>query len=336
MREAAFHRQNADRWKQFEMLLKERRNVDPDRLAELYVHVTDDLAFARSFYPESRTTTYLNALAAEIHQEIYRNRRERTSRIVTFWKHELPMLFYEHRRELLYSFLITVLAMVVGAVSAANDDQFVRTILGDSYVNMTLENIRRGDPMAVYKGGGELDMFLAITVNNIQVSFSAFAYGLLMSVGTAWILIRNGIMIGAFEYFFHQHGLLWTSVLSVWIHGTLEISAIVIAGCAGLVMGNSFLFPGTYTRLQSFRSGAKRGVKIVVGLVPIFIMAGFLESFVTRHTKMPVALSLSIILGSLALIVGYVIVYPIILVRRGITAESPEPRAALDRLPQSA
>src|SRR5688500_19775639 len=71
MREAAFQRQNADRWKHFEALLKERHGVDPDRLADLYVHITDDLAYARTFYPESRTTTYLNALAAEIHQKIY-------------------------------------------------------------------------------------------------------------------------------------------------------------------------------------------------------------------------------------------------------------------------
>ncbi|HVK39902.1 MAG TPA: stage II sporulation protein M [Candidatus Kapabacteria bacterium] len=336
MREAAFHRQNADRWKQFETLLKERREVDPDRLAELYVHVTDDLAYARSFYPESRTTTYLNALAADIHQEIYRNRRERTSRIVTFWKYELPTLFFEHRRELLYSFTILVLAIVVGAFSASVDDEFVRTILGDSYVNMTIENIRNGDPMAVYKGGGELDMFMAITFNNVRVSFSAFAFGLLLSVGTAWILFSNGVMIGAFQYFFHEHGLLWTSILSVWIHGTLEISAIVIAGAAGLVMGNSFLFPGTHTRMQSFRNGARRGLKIVVGLVPIFVLAGFLEGFVTRHTNMPVALSLSIILGSAALIIGYVVVYPSILVRRGINAPSPDSRTSLDRLPAGA
>lgn len=316
MREAAFHRQNAERWKQFETLLKERREVDPDRLADLYVHVTDDLAYARTFYPESRTTTYLNALAAEIHQEIYRNRRERTSRIVTFWKYELPLLFHEHRRELLYAFIIFALSGVIGAVSAANDDEFIRTILGDHYVNMTLENIRKGDPMAVYKGDGEIDMFLAITFNNVRVSFVAFAMGLLMSVGTAWILFRNGIMLGAFQYFFHEHGLLWTSILSVWIHGTLEISAIVIAGAAGLVMGNSFLFPGTYTRMQSFRSGARHGAKIVIGLVPIFVAAGFLESFVTRHTAMPVALSIAIISCSIAIIVGYVVIYPSILVRR--------------------
>jgi uncharacterized membrane protein SpoIIM required for sporulation len=316
MREAAFHRQNAEKWKQFEALLKDRRSVDPDQLADLYVHVTDDLSYARTFYPESRTTTYLNALAGEIHQAIYRNRRERTSRIVTFWKTELPMLFYEHRRTLLYAFAIFALSAVIGAVSALNDESFVRVILGDSYVNMTLENIRKGDPMAVYQGGGEVDMFALITLNNIFVAFRTFAFGLLFAVGTAYQLFINGVMLGAFEAFFYRHGVLGRSLLSVWLHGTIEISAVVIAGCAGLILGNSFLFPGTYTRLQSFRRGAKQSVKITVGLVPLFIVAGFIESFLTRYTRMPVALSLSIILLSFAFIVTYVVVYPRMLARR--------------------
>ncbi|MBC8144164.1 MAG: stage II sporulation protein M [bacterium] len=310
MREAAFQRQNSERWKHFEALLKERRDVDPDRLAELYVHVIDDLAYARTFYPESRTTTYLNALAVEIHQAIYRNKRERSSRIASFWKRELPQLFFEHRRELLYSLGIFVIAMAIGAVSALYDDSFIRLIMGDSYVNMTLENIRKGDPMAVYKGDGELDMFFTLTFHNIRVAMSTFVYGLMFSIGTVYSLMMNGIMLGAFEAFCYQQGVFAKSALSIWIHGVIEISAIVIAGCAGLVMGNGFLFPGTYTRMQSFRNGARRGLKIMIGLVPFFVVAGFLESFITRYTSMPVPLSLAIIATSIASIAWYVVIYP--------------------------
>ena len=324
MREAAFHRQNAERWKQFEALLAQRHAADPDRLGELFVQVTDDLSFARTFYPESRTTRYLNALAMQVHQAIYRNKRERSGRLVTFWKYELPLVIRAHHRELLYSFLIFTISMAIGALSAANDDQFVRLILGDEYVNMTLENIEKGDPMAVYKKMGEADMFFAITFNNIRVSFLAFAMGLFLSAGTASVLFQNGVMLGAFQTFFEQKGLLLQSILSVWIHGTLEISAIVIAGCAGLVMGNSILFPGTYSRTQSFMNGAREGVKIAVGLVPIFIVAGFLESFVTRYTRMPVALSAGIILTSLAFVVWYFILYPINLHRRATNGDHGE------------
>lgn len=101
----------------------------------------------------------------------------------------------------------------------------------------------------------------------------------------------------------------------VYIHGALEISAIVVAGAAGFVMGNGLLFPGSYPRLTAFRRSAKKGLKIVVGLVPVFIAAAFLEGFVTRYTQMPVALSLAIIGASLALVVGYFVVYPALLRR---------------------
>src|SRR3546814_13696006 len=105
-------------------------------------------------------------------------------------------------------------------------------------------------------------------------------------------------MLGAFQFFFYQKGLSLTSVLSIWIHGTLEISAIIIAGSAGLVMGNSLLFPGTWSRLESFRRGARRGSKIVIGLVPEFITVALLEGFVTRNPDMPRWMSVSIIHSS--------------------------------------
>lgn len=310
MREAAFLRQNAERWEQFEKLLGSRKSANPDQLAELFVQVTDDLSYARTFYPKSKSIQYLNSLALKVHQAIYRNKRERSGRIKQFWMVELPLTVYEARRELLYSAIIFFVSMAIGALSTANDESFIRLILGDSYVNMTLENIHKGDPMAVYKGASEGGMFATITFNNIVVSFMVFVMGIFFSIGTAYQLFRNGVMLGAFQYFFHQKGLLLESSLVIWIHGTLEISAIIIAGAAGLSLGKGFLFPTTYSRAESFRRGAGRGLRIVVGLVPVFIVAGFLESFVTRHTEMPIFVSLTIILGSLAFILYYFVLYP--------------------------
>ena len=117
-------------------------------------------------------------------------------------------------------------------------------------------------------------------------------------------------MIGAFQMFFFQHGLLGESMLAIWLHGTLEIWSIIVAGAAGLALGNGWLFPRTYSRLESFKRGAKRGVKIVVGTIPIFIMAGFIESFITRHTELPDILRLGLILISLAFIIFYYIYLP--------------------------
>src|SRR5690606_16305837 len=113
------------------------------------------------------------------------------------------------------------------------------------------------------------------------------------------VLMKNGIMLGAFQYMFFAKGLGWQSVLVIWIHGTLEISAIVIAGTAGLVMGSGLLFPGTRKRIDSLKRGARDGVKILVSLVPVFLAAAFLEGFITRHTGMPVWLSCCILLVSL-------------------------------------
>lgn len=316
MKEITFLKQNADKWQQFETLISTKGTSDPDLMADLFIQLTDDLSYSKTHYPKAKTTLYLNGLAAKVHQEIYKNKKEKRSRIKQFWLYELPFLFKNSHKQLLYSFLIFFVAVLIGIVSSAYDDSFVRLIMGDTYVNMTLDNIEKGDPMAVYKKMNEVDMFLGITINNIYVSFACFAMGILFSVGTGYMLFTNGIMLGAFQYFFYTKGLLLESVLVIWIHGTLEISAIIIAGCAGLTLGNSFLFPGSYSRGVSFVRGAKQGVKIAVGLVPIFIMAGFLESFVTRYTEMPMWLSLTIIFSSLAFIIFYFIIYPIQLNQR--------------------
>ncbi len=317
MQEVAFLRQNAEKWEQFEALLHRRSSADPDRLAELFVEVTDDLSYAKTFFPESKTTRYLNGLAAEVHQAIYRNRKEDRGRLIRFWKYELPREVGRARREMLLALVLFLTSAGVGALSAANDPGFARLILGDAYVNMTLDNIAKGDPMAVYKQMAELDMFLAITVNNVWVAFKVFAMGLLTSFGTAYLLFQNGVMLGAFHALFFDRGLLLESLLVVYIHGALEISAIIIAGGAGFVMGNGLLFPGTYSRRVSFMRGARRGLKIVIGLVPIFVAAGFLEGFVTRHTEMPPALGVSIIGASFAFIVWYFGIYPLRVERRG-------------------
>lgn len=307
MREAVFIRQNADKWKAIE---QDAQSDDPNRLAEHFVQLTDDLAYARTFYPAADVTRYLNGLAARLHQQIYRNRPEERGRFRRFWQTELPTLFRASHRQLLIAFLIFAAAVVLGVASALHDDAFVRLILGDAYVNETLDNIERGDPLAIYKSGGQTQMFLAITLNNIRVAFLAFVLGVFGSVGTVWLLFSNGVMLGAFQTFFYQKGLLLPSLLTVWIHGTLEISAIVIAGCAGLTMGNALLFPGTYPRGYAFRKGAKQGLKIAVGLVPIFITAGFLESFVTR-LPLPWYVSGAIIAVSALFIGWYFVWYPI-------------------------
>ena len=310
MKEVTFIRRNIEKWKETEKVVEQADKLTPDRLADAYTELTADLAFAQTHYPSSRITIYLNNLASALHNVIYRNKKEKWTRIFTFWTQEVPQTMYHARKELLVSVVIFWASVLVGIVSAANDDNFVRLILGNGYVDMTLDNIARGEPMAVYNGSEEVPMFLGITLNNIMVSFNVFAMGLLTSFGTGWLLFNNGVMLGAFQTFFFKHGLLGESMLAIWLHGTLEIWAIIVAGAAGLALGNGWLFPGTYSRKESFMRGAKKGLKIIVGTVPIFIMAGFIEGFITRHTELPDVLRLGIILLSLSFIIYYYVYLP--------------------------
>jgi len=118
-------------------------------------------------------------------------------------------------------------------------------------------------------------------------------------------------MLGSFQYFFISKGLGFKFITVVFIHGTLEIWSFIVAGAAGLILGSGILFPGTYKRSESLLRTGKDGLKIVFGLVPMFLVAAFLESFVTRYTNMPLWLSLFILLGSLFFIVWYFIFYPL-------------------------
>lgn len=313
MREVAFLRKNADKWKEIEQLLNDSSSDDPDKLADLYIELSADLAYAQANYPGSKTKEYLNQLSVAVHTEIYKSRKEDRRRLITFWTQELPELFGSKQKELLYSLIVFMLAISIGVLSSVNDPSFVRLIMGDAYVNMTISNIEKGDPLAVYKKAEELEMFFAITINNVKVSFFAFTSGLLTSIGTGVILLQNGVMVGAFLHFFAEYGLIGEALRVIFIHGALELSAIVIAGAAGFVIGNGILFPGTYTRRHSFIKAGKEGLKMIIGLVPIFITAGLLESFVTRYTQMPLWLSLCIIFGSFAFILYYFVWLPITL-----------------------
>lgn len=320
MREVVFSKKNQPKWEKIEKYLNGELTASADQLADFYVHINDDLSYARTFYPKSHLIQYLNKLALSLHTRIYKNKKEKKSRFKEFWWYEVPAAMRAGHRELLYSFLVFVIAIAIGAFSCMVDEDFVRLILGDGYVNMTLDNINSGDPMGVYRSHDSNSMFAGIATNNVRVSFLAFALGILSSLMTGYILFQNGIMVGAFQTFFIQKGLGWISFSTIFLHGALELSAIVIAGAAGMILGNAWMFPGTYSRIESLGKGARRSLKVIIGLVPVFIVAAVIESYITRlYQDMPDALRSFIILISFAWIVYYFIIYPIKLEKRGIT-----------------
>src|ERR1700754_2605847 len=178
MREPLFVKQNAEKWTHFE----QTPTTDPDEVADRFIKITDDLAYAKTFYPKSKTTAYLNGLASKLHQSIYKNQTEKSNRFITFWKFELPLLFKKHEKPLLYSFTFFIIFCLIGALSAKYDENFLRLILGPEYVDMTNENIARGNPFGVYKSGNEFMMFLQIAPHNIYVALVTFASGIIFSV----------------------------------------------------------------------------------------------------------------------------------------------------------
>jgi len=214
------------------------------------------------------------------------------------------------RKDLLISFVVFTLSIAAGYFSCVQDPDFVYQILGSGYVEMTINNIERGDPLAVYKDSDAFNMFFRITWNNLRVAMITFLFGLFLGVGTFGILVGNGIMVGVFHHLFFRYDLGTEAILTILQHGALELSAIVIAGAAGIQIGRAWFFPGNYSRGQSFRYKAYRGVLIMIGLIPIIIMAGWIESFVTRISDMPDVVRALVILISFGFIIFYFVFFP--------------------------
>ena len=311
MNESTFIEQNIDQWEELEKLLKSEQS-NPIRLHDLFVKVSSDFAYARTYFPNRMVRIYLNELTQRVFDKIHRRKNRFTiSAFTDFYRNTLPREILRNKWALIISTVVFVSAMMIGWLSSADDPDFLSSILGDSYVEMTEENIAQGDPMAVYKKANQVDMFLGITVNNIRVAMNAYVLGLLFSIGSIVILIFNGVMLGSFQQFFHSEGLLMTSTLTIWIHGTLEISAIIIAGGAGIILGQGALLPGTLRRWTSFRIKARQSLNILLSTVPLFVVAGFLEGFVTRMTDWPDLVKVLIILSSLIVILYIYVIHPI-------------------------
>ena len=313
MREIAFIKTNKEKWLEFEQAIFGKAKKNPDEMANLYIQLMNDLSYAQTYYAKSKTVVYLNYLASQIYQKIYKTKRTESNRLVYFFKTEVPQLLYEYRRYLVYAFALFFASVFLGAISARYDADFVRLILGDGYVNTTLENIKDGNPVAIYKSGSNWGSFIGITFNNLRVGMMCYIFGIFAGIGTFIISLQNAIMLGSFQYFFFQQGVFWKSVRGIWIHGSMEIFGIVIETAAGYILGASILFPKTYSRLNSFKIGFKNSFKILLSTVPFTIAAGFLEGFITRYSiEMPNWLSSFIILFTLAIISFYYLIYPFI------------------------
>lgn len=309
MKESDFINQNKIKWVEVEKNLT-NKDVSPSQTSKLFVQVTDDLSYARTFYKNRSVKIYLNEIAKFLFNDINKTKNNYFKSFIQFWKTDLPIVMYLSRRSMLISLIVFVSCFILGVVTSIYDPAFCKSILSSSYIDMTNENIAKGDPMAVYKSSSELETFLPIFVNNIKVDFITFFSGIFMAIGSLFIMVVNGVMVGVFQYFFIEKGLFWESFLAIWTHGTLEISAIILSGGAGLTLGKGLLFPGTHSRFQALKVSGMNGLKIIMGVAPITLIAAFIEGFLTRHTNIPDVIRFLFILLSLAFVVIYFFWYP--------------------------
>lgn len=323
MREAMFIKRNAEKWKS----IQNSKSSDPDQKADEFIELIEDLSYAKTNYPRSKVTNWINGITAGIYQDVYKNKKVDYSRLADFWRLELPFVFRKYHGVFLFTFLLFTLFVSIGFYSSYINPEFVRNVMGADYVRMTEDNIAKGDPFGVYRDDDPFGMFIRIAFNNIRVAFLTFIGGVTAGFATIYLMWSNGVMIGSFHYLFVQHDLGMKAILVIWIHGMIEIASIIIAATSGIILGNGILFPGTYTRMQSFKRAAKDAVKVLISLIPFFIFAAFLESYITHLMSdtfsstgggLPVWASILILTGSALLIIWYYILLPIKLSKKGI------------------
>jgi uncharacterized membrane protein SpoIIM required for sporulation len=317
LREVAFIAQNKQNWRHVEQVVAGKLFLEPDELLKSYNKVIADLSYAKTYYPKSEVTPYLNYLVTQLHLKVYRKRKLNLQKILNLLKYEIPLLSYAYRKYFYFAFALFFAFLSIGILSSIFDEPYVRYVMGPGYVETTLDNISKGNPVSIYKSGSDWGSFVGIAFNNLRVGAIMYMGGFLLGMGTLYILFSNAVMVGAFQTMFYLEGVLLASMQGIWIHGSMEIFGMVIEAALGFVLAASFIFPGTYRRFASFKIGFKNTFKIYLSTIPFTIAAAFLEGYVTRFAmEMGGFFAALIIFSTLGLISYYYLIYPILLNRK--------------------
>jgi uncharacterized membrane protein SpoIIM required for sporulation len=253
MRETLFIKKNKDKWESYD----DNPTNDPNILSDRFVHVLDDLAYAQTFYPKGKTVKFLNERAVTFYNEIYKKKKEPFSKLLDYWKIDLPLVIRRNQKFILLALILFIIFVLMGTLSAMYQNDFFDTI-SPGYLDHTRENIAKGDPFGIYGGDGRAKSFLEIGLHNISIAFILdFIGGIPFGIVNTYSLLLNGMMVGGFHYMFYEAGLGWEFLLVVFIHGTFELFAIVLGVAAGYRLFSSAIFIGTYTRIESIKRGQK-------------------------------------------------------------------------------
>lgn len=310
MTEERFISQNKYYWDKYQNMLDEWKVYSPNELGQAYLCVCSDLAYAQSHYPNTKVCKSLNALALQFHHILYRRQPQRWGELLHFFRYTVPMSFYRSRKFLLLSLILFLLGETIGIISQCLDMDFFENFFGSGYYETTVSNIENGNPMGIYASEKESDMFFMITINNIRVGFNYFVHGLLTPFYTIYMTVMTGIMMGCFDTFFFQHGHGMLTLIAPNEHGALELPAIIVCSAAGMQLGMGWFFPGKLTRIKALINSAQEALIMVLAMIPFFIVAGFIESFITRHQEWPMPARVAFVVAGLAISIYYIIVLP--------------------------
>jgi uncharacterized membrane protein SpoIIM required for sporulation len=289
-------------WQRMEAIVDQLSRRGPRRtpaqdireLTELYQSVCADLSRLRALNADPAIITPLNRLVTRAHAQIYRGGPRRSWRLSTFFLTQYPRLFRQTWKFTVASLLLSAISALMAYSTVQSSPEVVADILGGAdgelYGPKSVADIRE----RFGHEGNPLLSSLVIT-NNIRVALGAFALGITFAIGTVYVMIVNGAMLGGIAGAFAKSGIerqFWMVVLP---HGALELSAVVIAGGAGLLVGYALWCPGRRTRRRALREEVVRAVQLAVGLIPAFAVAGLFEGLVTPSDAIPELLK--VILG---------------------------------------
>lgn len=304
------------------------RRITPDELDELvrlYQRTSSHLSFADTHLGDPVLVARLTTLVSGGRGVVYGTRPRTARAFADFWTTTFPAAVWHGRRFVVVSALLLFVPFAAVAVWIAASDEAVEAsapaAVRASYVERDFE--------AYYSSAPAAEFATSVFTNNVRVAILAFVGGIALCVFTAALLAYNGAAVGVAAGLFTaagQQGRFWGLILP---HGLLELSAVVVAGAAGLALGWTVVVPGDRSRREALAEQGRRSVSIVLGLVAAFLVAGLIEGFVTGR-PWPTALRVAIGLIAWSAFTLYVVVQGRGAAARGLTGLLGEeaPRAA--------
>jgi uncharacterized membrane protein SpoIIM required for sporulation len=249
-------------------------------LGRIYRRTSSDLAIARAESRDPRLVNYLNSLVIRAHGRIYRaDAAEGRQRVRKFFTRDFPSTFRRTWRYTALSFGVFMLFAALTFLGTWRDPQFSELAGVSGYQR---ERILEQKPRWWERINGANQIAASgIATNNIQVTFYAFAYGALFGVGTLYVMLMNGVNVGALLALTFRAGYGHELLTFMAGHGVIELTCIFIAGGAGLLFGTALLFPGDLPRFDNLRLRGREAIQLIVGCVPLLAVAATIEGFIS-------------------------------------------------------